>query len=1018
MSKSRFMAKKMGKKEEAKASKKMPANFKQKLSLVIPCYNEAAQVTRLVKSLERFDRLWDGAYEVILVDDGSKDDTATHLQAALLQAALTKGEAEVLALPKNVGKGGALQAGVARATGDFILTLDADTATPPQQVKEWLAQLPGHTFPPDKILIGSRENDFSQVKGTPLRRFAGLIYNFIVQFFTNLTFSDTQCGFKLYPATIGKPLFANLHNKGWAHDIELLYQAALQGIKIVPMPITWQHQDDSKISLVKDSLQMAWDTLLITSRLTWNWMVIQPLKDLRQPRPATESSLFRFLFVLVSLLLLIGMPWLSSDYGITGDEEVQRIYGEKVLAYFQSDGENREALNYKNLYYYGGLFDYLAAYLHQYLPHWDIYQLRHLLNAFFGFILIYFTGLLGKELGNSWRMGFFALIFMALSPRIFGHAMNNPKDIPFAAAYVFTSLYLVRLIKHLPRPGSKILLCLAVGIAAAINFRVGGLLLIAYLALIVFTFIFVKKEGQPVFKSDLQFFKMGGRFLLVMVLGYLGGLCFWPYGWEAPLRHPWQALQEMSNFSTSIRMLFAGSHLWSDELPWYYTLQWLGMVAPLFILLGLLLALLRLPFLPKKVDRFALVFVAFSFVFPISYAIYKGASLYDGIRHFLFVYPVLAVLAALGWHQLMLMAKSGWPRRLVGLGLAALCGWSLFWMVKNHPHQYVYFNELVGGVAGAHGQYEVDYWMNSAKELSEYLVEKELPGKETEGLVVLSNCFGPVNHYLGQAAPGLKVVYANYYNRHQYSADYYLFLPRFVDRNLLLRGAYPPPEVIKTVSVEGITLGSLSKATDRFDQKGYAAFEAQDYSAAIDWYEKALAANPRNDAALLGMAEAALAAENYPKLLQAAQQLLQLSNTNINGLSALANYHLKTNDLNKAEETFTQMTLLDSKYKEAYYQLFFIYALQNNTQQALEMLEHYDREEGQREDLFRRGIDLANQAGLTHKALYFHAKMTYHQEDYQSSIESLEASLQVNNRYRPALQLMEIYNEVFEQQNR
>ncbi|MEM9823452.1 MAG: glycosyltransferase, partial [Bacteroidota bacterium] len=432
--------------------------FKGKLSIVVPCYNESKRLHKLLKALKSFDQSWGRALDIILVDDGSHDDTAEQIKATFSDAFSSAVEFQLLEMGKNGGKGRALQAGVEEASGDFILTMDADVATHPKELQKWLSQLPGKTFDEQQILIASREHQKSKVSGKGIRRLAGLIFNFTIQLFTNLNLSDTQCGFKLYPAKWAKPLFANLKTMGWAHDVELLYAAHLQQVEIKSMPVKWDHQEDSKISLFTDSLKMFWETIRISARLNWNYFVTQPIKDLtsQSAKEATEPSYYRLLFALLALVLFIAMPMLSYDYGITGDEEIQKIYGEKVLDYFEKDDQS--ALDYKNLYYYGGMFDYYAAKLTRFFTGSDVYEIRHVFNAFVGFLLMLFTGFLAKEITGSWRGAFFGLLFIALTPRIFGHSMNNPKDIPFAAAYAFTLLYLIRFTKQLPKPSTKTIL--------------------------------------------------------------------------------------------------------------------------------------------------------------------------------------------------------------------------------------------------------------------------------------------------------------------------------------------------------------------------------------------------------------------------------------------------------------------------------------------------------------------------------------------------------------------------------
>lgn len=1008
----------MSKRRPAKESKPKATtnNFTGKLSLVIPCYNESKRVGNLLQKLKDFDRKWENELQIVLVDDGSKDDTVKKIQKTFTDSFSSNTEFEIVQLAENQGKGGALKAGVEKSTGEFILTIDADMATDPSELNKWLKILPGRTFNPNEILIGSREHEKSKIKGQFLRRFAGLIFNFFIQLFTNLNITDTQCGFKLYPAAIAKRLFSNLKTKGWAHDVELLYQAKFEGTPIRAMPVKWEHQEDSKISLVKDSLKMLFQTILISLSLNWRWFIVKPIKDLKNRKfDSGDPSYYRLLFVLVTLGLLYLMPAMSFDFGITGDEEVQKIYGEKILAYFETNGEDKSALDYKNLYYYGGLFDYCAAWLNKNVSGYDEYDLRHMLNAFVGFLMIFFTGLLAKEVSNSWRIAFFALLFMALSPRIFGHSMNNPKDIPFAAAYVFTLLHLIRFLKQLPNPGSKTIVMLIIGIAAAINVRVGGILLIAYFGL--FTGLaYLMQSNLRIKLSDYKHIgRMAGIGLVVAVFAFFGGMLFWPYALQAPLSNPFKALSEMSNFSTSIRMLFEGAHLWSDELPWYYIPKWIAISAPIFTLFGLVLFGVFYVLKLKKIDYLPLMFILFTAIFPVAYAVFKGSSLYDGMRHFLFIYPILATLAAWGWNELITMKKL----RLIGSGvLIILMALPAYWAVKNHPYQYTYFNEIFGGTANAYGKYETDYWMNSIKNLSDWLIENDERIKNGEEVLIYTNCAIPAQHYLKKRFPNARVGYTRYNERGEKEGDYFMFISRFVNKDLMNNGAWPPAEVIYTESAGGALLGAISKRhSELYDFKASQAEKEKDFEKAIEFYTKETQQNPKNEAAWLGLANNYMQLRNFPKAKEAIDAFQKLSNTHINGLMALGLYYLNTGDTENAKATLEKMTKLNYKYSTSYYYLASIYARENQPTKAIAAIEKYDEVGGNIAQAYDIGIQLAQQLNMRVEELYFQAKKAYFQQNGTEAFSFLKQALAVDPDYEPAVKLNKAFEEIIAKQD-
>ena len=986
--------------------------YKGTVSLVIPCYNEAGRLDHLLKTLKSFDQKWSSPLEIILVDDGSTDDTAKIINQKFSENFSENTSFAFVKLPKNVGKGGALKAGVAKTTGDYVLTLDADMATQPQELKNWLKQLPKKTFNEQEILIGSREHADSKVASQGIRRLAGWIFNFFIQLFTNLNLQDTQCGFKLYPKAAAEKLFGDLQSNGWAHDVELLYRAKLAGFQIKSMPVKWDAMDDSKINLLTDSIKMFWQTVFISLRVNWDFFVRQPLKELKNKSwNPSDPSYYRLLFLVTAVALFFLMPMLSFDYGITGDEHVQKEYGEKVMAWFDTDGKDESALNYRNLYYYGGMFDYFTARIHSWFPSWDVYELRHVLNSLVGFLLMLFTGLLARQVSGSWRAGFFGLLFIALAPRIFGHAMNNPKDIPFAAAYVFTLLYMLRFMEQLPRPSKKTILLLIIGIASAINVRVGGILLIAYFGLFTILSFLLKNDLRLLLKNSKVVSRTFLTGLTVVVGGYFAGMIYWPYAREAPFSNPFTALSEMSNFSTSIRMLFNGEHLWSDQLPWSYIPHWIGITAPIFLLLGLILFLIFYFIKFNLNKRMILGFLAFTAIFPVGYAIFKGSQLYDGMRHFLFVMPVLATLAAWGWHRLISF-KPGMPALAASGILAILLAIPTFWMVKNHPYQGLYFNELSGGLQNAYGKYETDYWMISIKNMTDWLLENEPRIKAGEKMVIRTNAYEPFKHYINQLAPNVTPGYLSYANRFKYPTDYFIFISRFVDKGLIDNGHFPPTDVVYEERVDGVLVGVITKRVADFSVEAHRLLKkTKDFTEAARLYEEQLKLDPTDESTLENAIKNAINLQDNNLVKKYADQLAALSDTYPGGAYYQGVYHNNTGNMAEAKKYFERTVDLNIKYSPAYYYLSVIYARESNFAKAVEAVEMYDEVGGNAPQAFDIGIQTANQLGAKSKSLYFQAKKGYLQKDFQNSYNLVKQSLALEPNYERAVKLEEIYRK-------
>lgn len=225
------------------------------LSIVVPAYNEAARIGASVQTLLAELPAGIGAWEIRVVDDGSKDETAeivTRLAAADPRVVLQR--------EPHRGKGGALRAGLLAARGALRFMCDADLSMPPRELPRFLAQVPSHC----DIAIGTREGEGARRVGEPGHRHTmGRVFNFVVRASGLAGGQDTQCGFKMFTARAVEEIMPYARIEGWAVDIEMLYLARLRGLQVKEVPIEWHYRDRSQVSPIGDSLRMSRDILRI-----------------------------------------------------------------------------------------------------------------------------------------------------------------------------------------------------------------------------------------------------------------------------------------------------------------------------------------------------------------------------------------------------------------------------------------------------------------------------------------------------------------------------------------------------------------------------------------------------------------------------------------------------------------------------------------------------------------------------------------------------------------------------------
>jgi dolichyl-phosphate beta-glucosyltransferase len=228
------------------------------LSVVVPAYNEESRLGSTLDELVGFltRQRWD--WEVRVVDDGSVDRTC-----AVVEEWVATHDRVVLQREPHRGKGGAVRAGLLAAHAPFRFICDADLSMPVGELPRFL---PPRTGPVD-IAIGSREGHGARRIGEPLlRHLAGRTFNFAVQHLMVPGIEDTQCGFKMFTARAVESIFPLVTVDGWAFDIEVLYIARQQKMRIVEVPIEWHYRRESRLSLTRDGAAMLRELLGIRAR--------------------------------------------------------------------------------------------------------------------------------------------------------------------------------------------------------------------------------------------------------------------------------------------------------------------------------------------------------------------------------------------------------------------------------------------------------------------------------------------------------------------------------------------------------------------------------------------------------------------------------------------------------------------------------------------------------------------------------------------------------------------------------
>jgi len=438
-----------------------------------------------------------------------------------------------------------------------------------------------------------------------------------------------------------------------------------------------------------------------------------------------DAPLWRFTAASLLLAAFALVTVTSGDYGYNVDEGPQRRLGAAIVDWYARSLSQREYRQFDMeivaINHYGGFFEVFAEFAARISP-LDHTSTRHLITAWFGVLGLLGVYLLGCTL-HSRATGSLTLLLLLLTPRFYGHFFSNSKDLPFAVVTVFALLAICRCLPLLPRLTPTRIAIVGGAIGAVMGIRVAGVITLVFFALTLAWWL-----GGEILSTRERDARLQPRDLLALIGSGLGVACvawlmmlvFWPWAQSAPLLRPVQALgyfrDIVAQLGIDFPVFFEGRDYRLSTVPRYFTLEFLLISAPEIAVLAplvgsALLGQLRNPRLAWPSSRnMAWIVVGASIVLPLATTTSRGIIQYDGIRHFLFVIPSMALvlsgsLVAILAGPVASRFKAGFVVAMISL--SAITVWD---MRQLHPYQYVYFNRsIAGGLGRAARFYETDF---------------------------------------------------------------------------------------------------------------------------------------------------------------------------------------------------------------------------------------------------------------------------------------------------------------------
>ncbi len=234
-----------------------------KISGVLPVYQEAGCLAASVRELsECLERLAPGSWELVLVNDGSGDDTGALIDELAAADPRIRGAHH----QQNQGKGAAIRTGVALTRGELVFFSDADLSTPVNTLDGFLERMTDESV---DIVVGNRKSQEAVIEQSQpwIRVYLGLGFTKVANMVTGLSISDYTCGFKLFRGDAAREVFAELDTARWCFDAEVLARAARKDMKIVEVPVVWHHVEDTRVRVARDIVQSLVELCAIRRKL-------------------------------------------------------------------------------------------------------------------------------------------------------------------------------------------------------------------------------------------------------------------------------------------------------------------------------------------------------------------------------------------------------------------------------------------------------------------------------------------------------------------------------------------------------------------------------------------------------------------------------------------------------------------------------------------------------------------------------------------------------------------------------
>lgn len=525
-----------------------------------------------------------------------------------------------------------------------------------------------------------------------------------------------------------------------------------------------------------------------------------------------KDDVFKYLYYLLTLVLLVALPIIGVQNGIS-DKEIEQHHRAELLYQYYADG-NTEILEYSNAKTQTQLVDFLCYCATKWLHIESVYDFRHVVGALFAWLIIV---VMGSFLMNlfSWRAAFIGGLMLALSPHFFGQSFGNLADISFTFCYILAIHQIGILIGELPVLKWKRLVFIVLSIAAANSIHIGGFVLLHYL-LISVTLSFIIANPISKFFTKKYFWNFGKLLLIMMgviIAVYVLYLLSPLQNFKSLALFPSSGILKMAQNQPITKILWDSQVLSSHDLTVGFIFQRMQFTVPLLVIIGTLVHFTVIRHVVKKIHFTNIIVLLLAAIHPLWTLHGETCEIYDGWAIYLMIYPFVVMFAAAGYEGILRKIDDKYTNFVIVSLVLLLCLMPIRHLFFHYKTLEVYYNELSGGISSSYGKYGIDEGENANRAACYWVINNALAQQDTGRIKIFTDGNRGCDYYFRKHSDCFSLMHKSLQQSDTLQWDYFISFANAVPAQQLLSGSWEKREAVHKIYVENKPIAIILKRT-------------------------------------------------------------------------------------------------------------------------------------------------------------------------------------------------------------